>query len=411
MKKKVRKEEKRKAPQLRLVDVVRRGLFEVIYDAGRQALEELLEEERARLCGSTAYERSSERGCYRAGSSPSQLVLGGRKVSVRRPRVRDEDGEVSLPAWQDMASEDPLTERIREQLMVGVSTRNYARSLETLPEDASSRSTSKSAVSRRFVSMTTMQLEAWMKRSLSELDLTIVFIDGIHIEDHVVLVALGVDTRGYKHVLGLWEGSTENAVVAKSLCEDLVERGLRPDRQMLFVLDGGKGLRRAVSDVFGKQTRVQRCQVHKLRNVLGHLPKELHAAVRERMRAAYKHGVSAATAKRILTQLAHSLEEEHPSAARSLFEGLEETLTVKNLKLSKALERTCRSTNLIENLNGRIRELTRRVKRWRGGRMVLRWTVAALEEAAKGFRRVRGYQDLPRLVESLKPESESTCGR
>ena len=135
----------------------------------------------------------------------------------------------------------------------------------------------------------------------------------------------------------------------------------------------------------------------------GHLPKELHAAVRERMRAAYKHGVSAATAKRILTQLAHSLEEEHPSAARSLFEGLEETLTVKNLKLSKALERTCRSTNLIENLNGRIRELTRRVKRWRGGRMVLRWTVAALEEAAKGFRRVRGYQDLPRLVESLNP--------
>ena len=252
MKKKVRKEEKRKAPQLRLVDVVRRGLFEVIYDAGRQALEELLEEERARLCGSTAYERSSERGCYRAGSSPSQLVLGGRKVSVRRPRVRDEDGEVSLPAWQDMASEDPLTERIREQLMVGVSTRNYARSLETLPEDASSRSTSKSAVSRRFVSMTTMQLEAWMKRSLSELDLTIVFIDGIHIEDHVVLVALGVDTRGYKHVLGLWEGSTENAVVAKSLCEDLVERGLRPDRQMLFVLDGGKGLRRAVSDVIRK---------------------------------------------------------------------------------------------------------------------------------------------------------------
>ena len=240
-----------------------------------------------------------------------------------------------------------------------------------------------------------------LSRDLSDLAITTVMIDGIHVEEHVVVLAVGIDEGGRKHPLGLWEGATESGAVCISLLNDLVTRGLDAQRSMLFAIDGSKALRSAITKIFGKRALVQRCQEHKRRNVLGHLPKEMHPSVRKAIGDAYRSG-SAKTAKTRLKRLASSLEDEHPGAAASLQEGLDETVTVKALGLSQALERTLSTTNLIENLNGGIRDVTRRVKRWRGGSMILRWVAAAGVERARSSRRLRGYRSMPKLVAELR---------
>ena len=221
-------------------------------------------------------------------------------------------------------------------------------------------------MSRRFVALSAKRLRSFLSRRLGELDLRVVCIDGKVFRDHCMVVALGIDTQGRKHVLGLREGATETAAVASGLLSDLVTRGLPTDRTLLFVIDGAPGLRRAISDVFGSYGVVQWCQVHKLRNVLGHLPERLHASVGKALRDAWGLD-SADRAPRMLKRLAGSLERDHPGAAASIREGLEETLTVKRLGLTGTLERTLRTTNIIENLMSSIESYTRRVKRWRGG--------------------------------------------
>ena len=202
-------------------------------------------------------------------------------------------------------------------------------------------------------------------------------------------------------MLGLWEGATESAEVCIALLSDLIERGLDPHRSLLFVIDGSKALRKAIREVFGKRALVQRCQQHKSRNVLGHLPKSLHRSVSKSLRDAWK-SPKKSTAKRRLQKLAAALEADHPGAARSLREALDETLTIKARQLPPALERTLSTTNPIENLNDQIRRVTRRVKRWRDGQMVLRWTSAALLEAEKGFHRLKGHKGMPTLVAALR---------
>lgn len=231
---------------------------------------------------------------------------------------------------------------------------------------------------------TSAKLTEWMSRSLSELDVCAVFIDGLHFAEHVVLVALGVDAHGAKHVLRLWEGATENTVSCKALLDDLVTRGLDPKRKRLFVIDGSGGLRAAIRDVFGKRALVQRCQKHKMENVVSHLPKAKHPAVRAAMRQAYK-STRVETAKRLLNNLLRSLESNHPGAAGSLREGLDETLTVMGLGLPRALERSFSTTNPVENLNGSLRAVAHRVKRWRDGTMILRWAAAGVLEASRSF--------------------------
>ena len=215
-----------------------------------------------------------------------------------------------------------------------------------------------------------------------------------------MVIALGIDTTGRKHVLGLREGATETAAVVAGLLSDLVTRGLPTDRTLLFVIDGAPGLRRAVTDVFGSRGVVQRCQVHKYRNVLGHLPERLHASVGKALRDAWDLD-SAPPATRALERLAGSLEHDHPGAAASIREGLDETLTVQRLGLRGALQRTLRTTNIIENLNGSVERYARNVKRWRGGQMIQRWVASALLEAEPRFLRVRGYRDLQHLVYAL----------
>jgi len=328
-------------------------------------------------------------------------VLGGRRIDMRRPRVRSvEQCEVRLPSFEAAASEDPLDRHTLEAIASGVTMRRYARSLEPLPAGEADRSTSRSAVSRRFVALTQKRLAETFSRPLDELDLGVVMIDGIAFRDHCVLLALGVATDGAKHVLGLWEGSTEHSAVAKALLRDLIERGLPTDRALLFVIDGSKALRKAIRDVFGRLALVHRCQIHKERNVLKHLPQALRPSVRRALRQAWDSS-SVDLARRQLLRLAASLDAEHPGAAASLREGLEETLTLLGLGIEGALYRTLRSTNPIENLNGSVADYTKNVKRWRGGKMILRWVGAAVVEAGKGFRRIRGHRDLVHLVQAL----------
>jgi putative transposase len=353
---------------LPLAQVLRGDLRELVHSLGMQAILAMLEEERTELCG-PRYVHAKARRASRSGSAKSRLTMGGRTVAVRRPRVADADGkEIPLETWEQLSSTDPLEERAYEQMVVGVATRKYDRSLEPLPEELSEgeRSTSRSTVSRKFVEASKKRLDDWLSRDLSEVNLVGVFIDGLHFADHVVLVALGVDETGAKHVLGLWEGATENSAACRALLTDLDHRGVKADRTRLFIIDGSKALRAAIRDVYGKCALVQRCQVHKVRNVCGHLPKERHAHVKRVMRQAYKSRRTK-TARKQLKNLAASLESEYPGAAASLLEGLDETLTVIGLSLPKTLERSFSTTNPIENFNGGVRHLSKRVKRWRGG--------------------------------------------
>jgi len=386
-----------------LEDLVRENLREFVFQQGMVALQNVLEEDRSRLCGAP-YERG-EHAARRAGSAPGELVLGGRKVAVKRPRVRNSNGEVTLDSYQYFSETDPLDDRALEQMVVGVSTRKYRRSLEDVPSSMRPRSTSKSAVSRRFVAATREQLKTCLRAPIGGLGIQAVMLDGIHLAKHLVVIAVGIDAEGRKHVLGFWEGSTENTEVCVALISDLIERGLDSQKSTLFVIDGGKALRKAIAHVFGKRAVVQRCQIHKSRNVAGHLPKELQASVRQTMREAYA-SKNYNTALARLKRLASSLSEEHPGAAASLREGLEETLTIKHVGLTKLLERSLCSTNIIENLNGSIRRVTRRVKTWKTGTMALRWVATAVIDAKRTFRRLLGYKNMSKLTQYLEARDQ-----
>jgi transposase-like protein len=392
---------------LPLVDLLvdtRAELMELAVASGLKVLHAMLEDDRIAICG-PRYQHQAQRSGSRAGTVPSEVVLGGRKVEIRRPRVRAEGEEVALPTFRAFADTDPLNRRVVEQMLVGVATRQYHRSLEPVGEDVHTRGTSKSAVSRRFVAKTAAQLAAWRSTALDALDLVALLVDGVQIGEHCIVVALGIDHTGRKHALGLWDGSTEKAAVCQSLLADLQSRGLRTDRSLLVILDGSKALHKAVTQTFGSAALIHRCQVHKLRNILEHLPEGQRPWVRAIVVRAYKQ-VEVAPARRLLQDLARRLEDKYPSAAASVREGLDETLTVLALGLSDRLRQSLATTNAIESLISRTRHVKRNVKRWRGGHMVLRWTAAAILEAVKGFRRLKGHRDMPKLLAGLRARDQ-----
>jgi transposase-like protein len=326
-------------------------------------------------------------------------------VAIRRPRVRRDGTEVALPTFAAFADSDPLNRRVVEQMLVGVATRQYARSLEPVPTPVVSRGMSKSAVSRRFVAKTRAQMEAWQSQPLDGLDLVALLLDGVHVGEHCLIVALGIAADGQKHALGLWEGSTENATLCQSLLANLQSRGLRTDRSLLVILDGSKALRKAVRELFGDGALVQRCQVHKLRNVLDHLPERQRTWAKAILQRAYR-SADVATARRLLIDLGRRLETDHPSAAESVREGLDETLTVLGLTLPETLRRSLTTTNAAESLISRTRHVKRNVKRWRGGTMVVRWVAAGVLEAVKGFRRLKGHKAMPQLIAALRARDQ-----
>jgi len=387
------------------IEATKKGLMSFVHQMGLLALGELLAFEAAEIAGPKG-KHNGGRTHHHWGSTKTVLPFGGRHVIVERPRVRRRGGgEVTLPSIEAFQAADPLAARVAEQIVLGVSTRGYDRSLEPAPEQTKSRGTSKSAASRALIDKTGEKLAAFVERKLDEVNLVAMFIDGIEVAQRSVIVALGVTAEGTKVPLGLWVGSTENAVVATELLQNLIARGLRVDGPVLFVIDGGKGIRKALRDVFGDRAVVQRCQVHKMRNVLEHLPEVRRANVRRQMREAYKSR-SAQVAKKQLLQLAYWLEANgEDSAAASLREGLDESLTVLRLGLPKTVCRTFSTTNAIENMNGTLRRVCRNVKRWQGESMIRRWIALGIGEAEKKFRRVKGHQQMASLIAALRPST------
>lgn len=394
------REQARRAVSVEAITIDPRAtLMELAVTTGVQVLQHLLEEDRATLCGAR-YRHQASRVASRAGTAPSEVILGGRKLAIPRPRVRAAGREVPLPTWRAMAQTDPLTARVLQQVLLGVATRRYAESLEPVGA-MRTRGTSKSAVSRRFVAHTAAQVETWRSRPLGELDLAVLFLDGVRFGRDCLVVALGIDGGGHKHVLGVWQGSTENATVCQALLTNLAERGLRTDRSLLIVLDGSKALAKAVSQTFGAAAWVQRCHVHKIRNVVDYVPKAQQAWVRQRLYHAL-HAPSSGAARRQLETLARQLDARSPSAAASLREGLDELVTVLDLPVTALLRRALVNTNTIESAIGRLRHVHRNVKHWRGAAMVMRWAVAGLADAARGFKRIKGATDMRALVNVLR---------
>ena len=368
---------------------VQHAFYGLCVNAGKQVLLAMMEADRVDLCGAKGVP-DADRRATRGGHTAGAVVLGGQRIGIQRPRARSLDhGELPLPSYAWAAGRDPLDAATLGAIAAGVSTRRYAGTLEPLPPTQAARSVSKSAVSRRFVALSQQQLSQWLSRSLAGIDLPVVMVDGIHFHDRVILVALGIDALGNK--------STR---VVRALLSELVERGLDADRARLWVIDGGKALRRAIVECFGATVLVQRCQEHKRRNVIEHLPEELHASVARALRDAWD-SANAELAKKQLQRLATSLQSKHPGAAASLREGLEETLTVQTLGITGALYRTLRTTNPIENLNGSIAHYTRNVKRWRDGQMTLRWVASTLSDAKDRFRKLRGHRDMKHLMTAL----------
>jgi putative transposase len=336
----------------------------------------------------------------RWGRPPGYVIFSGRKVAVERPRVRTRDGEeVELDSYARMQHGGRRQRVIREGIVAGLSSRNYRRAVESVVDGYG---IEKSSVSREFVEASAAQLRELCEKKLGELDLAAILIDGIHLGGQVLVVALGLEISGKKHVLGLWQGATENTTVVKELLEDLVARGLNSGRRCLFVIDGAKALRAGIERVFGQRAEVQRCQIHKRRNVKEHLPKSAQGDTDRRIRNAYAM-TDYAAAKAELEKIFRQLERINPSAARSLEEGLEETLTVHRLGVGALLRRTLASTNPIESCFSVVEKVARNVKRWREGAQTLRWAATGLLEAQKKFRRVKGYRELESLNRKLNP--------
>jgi len=381
---------------------LREGLLALAVGAGLQVMQQLMDADVAAACGPRG-QQDPDRTATRHGTECGSVALGGRRVSISRPRVRASDGsgELPVPAYQLFSSTEVLGRMALERMLAGVSTRAYPAALEPVGAQvqAEGTATSKSAVSRKFVALTETALAELLAADLTALDLVAIMIDGVHFADHLCVVALGIGLDGTKHPLALVEGSTENTTLVRGLLVGLRERGLDVTRPILAVLDGAKALSAAVKEVFDHPV-IGRCQLHKLRNVQDHLPEKMRGLVGRRMRQAY-HADTALEAQALLEALAKELDKTHPGAAGSLREGMAETLIVLRLGLPPTLARTFRSTNAIESMIGICRHHARNVKRWRDGQMALRWCAAGMIEASSQFRRVNGHLHLPALRAAL----------
>lgn len=395
--------------QLSLAEIVgdaKEGLLALAVRAGLAVLQETMEWEVERVVGPRG-RHDRGRVAKRHGRTGGEVTLGGQRVPVSRPRVRsaDDEHEIGLESYRQFACRDPLAKVMLERMLAGVSTRRYRRTSEPVGSGVQERSrgVSKSAVSRTFVRRTRTALADLLARRLDRLELVALMIDAIELDERCHVVALGITLDGTKVPLGLWEGSTENATTATALLVDLQERGLGFDQPILCVIDGAKALSKAIRSVIGNRTPIQRCVQHKARNVCDHLPRDQRPWIRSKLRAIWaEEDYTKALAS--VKALARALEREHPSAAASLREGMEETLTVTRLGITGALKRTLHSTNPIESMFNIVRATQRNVKRWENGDMRQRWTAAGMLEAERSFRRIKGKHQLVRLAAALGQE-------
>jgi transposase-like protein len=386
-----------------LVGAAREGLLALSVGVGLRVVHELMEAEVTEVVGPKG-QWNPDRTASRHGHEDGSMTLGGRRVPVSRPRVRSVDGkELPVSTYSYFADRDPLQRAVMDRMLAGVSTRKFARVAEPVGSEveATARSKTKSSVSEMFIEKTRTALSELMARRLDDMRLAVMMLDGLEIAGRVHVVALGISTEGVKVPLGLWEGSTENATLARELLADLVDRGLDPTQAILFVLDGGKALRKAVRVVFGEHALVQRCHRHKERNVCDLLPERDRQKVLARIRGAWAL-TDTDQALADLQNLADELDRSWPDAAGSLREGMEETLTLMGLGVGGNLVKTLSSTNPCESMIEVVRHTQRNVKRWHDGDMRKRWTAAGMLQAEQQFRRIVGYSDLANLVARIE---------
>ncbi|MGH2375315.1 MAG: IS256 family transposase [bacterium] len=394
-------------PMVALIEQARMAVDEVIEVLGRASIEAVLDLSAAQVAGPRQPGRRGEGEVVWYGSQAGRVKLSDRKLTVKRPRLRrrgvGRKGEVPVPAYEAMQQDEALGQKMLHTLLHGVSSRNYQK---VVPEMAETVGVSRSAVSREAKEAAAGKFQELLERRFEDFDLLVIYLDGMHFGDYTMIGAVGVDGEGRKQLLGLQEGATENAAAAKALLERLVAQGVDPEKRLLFVIDGSKALRAAITAVFGSQHPVQRCRIHKLRNVLEQLPEEQQDQARSTIRAAWRLEPKDGMAR--LRQLADWFDESHPSAAASLREGLEECFTLNRLGVPASLHRCLATTNLIESPQSGVRLRTRRICRWRDGAMVQRWVAASFLATEKSFRRIMGYRDLWMLEAILRGSKSAT---
>jgi putative transposase len=393
-------------PMLELIRESRMAVDELIDVMGRASIEAVLELSAIQVAGPPQQGKAREGDIGWHGTQRGRVYLKQRQLRVNKPRLRrkgrGEGKEVPVPVYEAMQQDTATGERMLEILLNGVSTRRYQR---VIPEMADTVGVSRSTVSRETIEASEAALKQLLERRFDEVELLIIYIDGMHFGDQCVLAAVGVDIQGCKHVLALREGATENAEAAKDLLQHLVDHGVDPTRRRLFIIDGSKALRTAINAVFGAETPVQRCRNHKLRNVLGRLPREQQAQAASLMRAAWKMNQKDGMAK--FRQIAGWLEHDYPEAAAALLEGLEECFTINKLDIPRSLHRCLATSNIVDNPHSGVRDRTRRVCRWRPG-MPARWSAAAFLEIEKSFRKIMGFRDLWALKAILDGSQPAT---
>lgn len=335
------------------------------------------------------------------GTQAGQVNIGKAKLKVLRPRLRGSDGEVGIPAYQALAADERLSQRVADILTCGISTRKYERAVHRCHNELG---ISKSAVSRQHIKESARALAALRERRYDKLDIVAVFMDGLIVGKQHILAALGLDASGHKHLLGLVAGSSENTRVAKDLLEQLREQGLDLDEPRLWVIDGSKALASAIGSLCGQAAKVQRCQIHKIRNVTERLPKDMREQVAWRMKAAF--GLQPVNGMGRLKALAQELKAQHPDAAASVLEGLEQMFTAATLGVQGPLARSLSNTNIIESPNSVVRRHSQRVTNFQNADMALRWTVMGFLESERGMRRIKGFALLPQLIRALRPQQE-----
>src|SRR5207302_1417650 len=384
-------------PMAEVVGLLQEGVGHLLREAGLALMNLVMEEEVGHLAGER-HQQHPERRAHRWGKEDGYCVVDGQKVPIRRTRLRSpEHREQRLGSYELFQRSAPREHAVWDKMMRGLSTRNYGAVVKEFRE---AYGVEKSAVSDSFIEASREKVQKLMERPLGELRLCTVLIDGTPFRDRQMIVALGISIDGRKTVLGLREGATENATVVNSLLSELMERGLDFSTPRLYILDGGKALHAAVKRHAGEAAFIQRCQVHKKRNVIDHLPEEHQTEVKHKLQNAYAM-VEYSEAKRALQSLHRELMHINPSAARSLEEGLEETLTVHRLRVPEQLRRTLSSTNVMESAFSIVETVCRNVKRWRAGDQIERWIASGLWVAERQFRKVIGYRQIPMLLSSL----------
>jgi transposase-like protein len=393
-------------PMMELIEQSRMAIDELIDVMGRASIEAVLQLSAVQVAGAPQQGKARQAEIVWHGTQRGRVYLKERKLRVNKPRLRKKgrgaNKEIAVPAYEAMQQDTVTGERMLEILLNGVSTRRYSR---VIPEMADTVGVSRSTVSRESIAASEAALQQLLERRFDDVELLIIYIDGMHFGDQCVLAAVGVDIQGRKHMLALREGATENAEAAKDLLQHLVEHGVDPARRRLFIIDGSKALRTAINAVFGAETPVQRCRNHKLRNVLGRLPREQQAQTASLMRAAWKMNPRVGMAK--FHQIAGWLERDYPEAAAALLEGLEECFTINRLDIPRSLHRCLATSNIVDNPHSGVRDRTRRVCRWRPG-MPARWSAAAFLEIEKSFRKIMGYRDLWALKAILDGSQPAT---